>query len=86
MARHWADREKVRANLSTSGTWAHYLWFFAIIFVVLGIVADALNSAIGLESMSWFMLAIAALLASITYFIGWAVSWYLVITEAKKKE
>ena len=86
MAKHWADREQMRASLSKTGTWAHYLWFLALIFLILGIVADAANSAIGLEPMSWFMLAIAAFLASVTYFIGWAVSWYLEINAAKKKE
>ena len=84
MARHWEDREKMIASLGASALWAHILWFLAAIFAILGVVADAINGTLGLAAMSWFLLAIAAFLASITYFIGWAVSWYLKTTEAKK--
>ena len=84
MARHWEDRERMRAGIGPSGKWAHNLWYLAAIFAILGIISDAVNSPLGLESMSWFMLAIATFLASITYFIGWAVSWYLEATAAKK--
>ena len=84
MARHWEDRERMRAGIGSSGQWAHNLWYLAVIFAILGIIADAINSPLGLEAMSWFMLAIASFLASITFFIGLAVSWYLEITAAKK--
>ena len=84
MARHWEDREKMIASLGAGGGWAHTLWFIAVIFAVLGVIADAMNATIGLEPISWFLLAIATFLASITYFIGLAISWYLKTTEAKK--
>ena len=84
MARHWEDREKMIAGLGTNGMWGHVLWFLAIIFVVLGVIADAINGTLGLAAMSWFLLAIAAFLASIPFFIGMAISWYLKMTEAKK--
>ena len=86
MAAHWANREKMRANLSSSGKWGHIWWFLAMVFAVLGIIADAVNGSLGLEAASWFLLAIIALLASVTMFIGWAVSWYLETTAAKKGE
>lgn len=86
MPQHWEDREKMRASLGKSGSWGHNLWYLAVIFVILGIIADAINGSLGLEATSWFLLAIAAFLASITFFIGWAVSWYLKTTEAKKGE
>ena len=84
--RHWEDREKLIASLGSSGMWAHSLWFLAAIFAILGVIADAVNSPLGLEAVSWFLLAIAVFLASITFFIGMAISWYLKTTEAKKKE
>jgi len=84
MARHWENREKMRASLGSNGKWAHNLWYLAAIFAVLGIISDAVTSPLGLESMSWFMLAIATFLASITFFIGWAMGWYLETTAAKK--
>jgi hypothetical protein len=83
MARHWEDREKMRAGIGSGGQWGHNLWYLAAVFAILGIIADAINSPLGLEAMSWFMLAIATFLASITFFIGWAVSWYLETTAKK---
>jgi len=84
MARHWEDREKMRTSLGSNGLWGHGLWFLAIIFMILGVIADAVNGSIGLEATSWFMLAIATFLASITFFIGMAISWYLQTAEPKK--
>ena len=85
MARHWEDREKIRASLGENGWWGHILWFLAAIFAILGVIADAVNTTLGLEPISWFLLAIATSLAGIPFFIGWAVSWYLRTTEAKKE-
>ena len=85
MAKHWENREKMRANIGTSGQWGHYSWYLAALFAILGIISDAINSPLGLGSMSWFLLSIATFLSSITFFIGWAVSWYLE-TSSKKKE
>ena len=84
MAQHWADREQMRASLGKNGQWGHICLYIAAIFAVLGIIGDAVNATLGLEAASWFLLAIGALLVSITFFIGWAVSWYLEITESKK--
>jgi len=43
----------------------------------LGIISDVTNTVLGLGSMSWFLLAIAFVLAAIFFRIGWAISWYL---------
>ena len=86
MVSHWANREKMRASLNSSGKWGHIWVSLAMVFAVLGIIADAVNYSLGLEATSWFLLAIVALLASVTLFIGWAVSWYLETTATKKGE
>ena len=81
---HWANSEKMRSKLIGSGRSGHVLWTLALIFAILGIIGDAANTTLGLESSSWFQLAIIMVLMSITFFIGWAVSWYLE-TKANKK-
>ncbi len=81
---HWADREKMRASLSGNGRAGHVCWFIAVVFVVVGIISDAVNVTPGLEPASWFLLAIITFLAGITFFIGWAVSWYLETSATKK--
>jgi len=86
MPHHWEVREKVRARIGSEGKTGHICWFVAVLFAVLGVIGDAMNATLGLEPMSWFLLAIATLLAGITFFIGWAVAWYLETTATQKKE
>jgi len=81
MARHYEDPDKMRAALGSNAMAGHVCWFIAIIFVIVGIIGDAANANLGLEPTSWFLLAIVAFLAGITYFIGWAISWYLTINK-----
>ena len=54
-----------------------------LIFVILGIISDATNAPIGLESISWFLIAIGFFVASITPCLGWAVAVYLRNTPKK---
>ena len=84
MPYHWEVREKLIASRGSEGLWGHALWLLAVIFAVLGVIGDAVNATLGLEPMSWFLLAIVTFLASITFFIGLAISWYLETTETKK--
>jgi hypothetical protein len=72
-----ADREKCKGDLIKCGKAADICWYFIIAFVLLGIVSDAANITLGLESMTWFLLAIVVGLASIGPLIHWAVAWYL---------
>ena len=56
------------------------------VFAVLGVIADAANTSLGLSPMTWLLLAIAAFAASAASFISWAVAWYLKNTEDKKEQ
>lgn len=83
MVNRWEDREQVRASIGSGGLLGHVSWFLGIIFAILGAISDVMDEALGLTSMSWFLLAIVVSLLSIPLFIGWAVAWYL---ETKSKE
>jgi len=69
------NREEVKAEIR------EYDWFAAItqwacfVFAVLGVIGDAVNITLGLESMSWFLLAIVAGLNAIMW---WWLSIYWV--------
>ena len=76
----------VRTSIRSGGLSTKICWFLGAIFAVLGIIAGAMNTALGLEATHWFLLAIALFAASITANIGWAVSWYLETLEAKSKK
>jgi hypothetical protein len=80
------DREVVRTSIRSGGMSTHICWFLGAIFAVLGIIAGAMNTALGLEATHWFLLSIALFAASTTQNIGFAVSWYLETLEAKSKE
>ena len=69
MAGRWAqpfkDRKELKATLNPMGLSFHICWFLGAIFAVLGLIAGAMNSALGLEPTYWLLLAIAAFLAAI---------------------
>jgi len=81
---HWENRKKM-SDVRGMGLWGHVGWCIAVIFAVIGIIGDAANVAVGLEPMSWLLLAIFAILASMPYFLALALAWYLRTTEAKNK-
>ena len=62
------------------------LWILALLFAILGIVADGINGSLGLEATSWFLLSIALFVAGLSYWISWALGVYLKATGAKSKE
>ena len=81
MTRHWEDRNYLINSIGSAGSWGHALWFLTIIFGIIGVISDLANTAIGLTSISWFLLAIVFGLLSIPFFIGIAMAWYLKTTE-----
>jgi hypothetical protein len=77
MAKHWEDRNYLINSIGPGGSWGHALWFLTILFALIGVISDLANTALGLTSMAWFLLAIICGILSIPFFIGWAVAWYL---------
>ena len=57
-----------------------------LVFAVLGIISDAMNTTLGLEPISWFLLAISVSVVGIAPCIGWAVAVYLRSREPKKEQ
>ena len=86
MVKRWTDHKMIIGMAGSSMMVGHIWWLLGIVFAVLGIIADAADITLGLTSMGWFLLAIVAFLAGMSYFIYWAVAIYLRTTEAKKEE
>ena len=80
------EKRKQMSDVRVAGLWGHTGLFIAVIFAVIGIIGDAANVAVGLEPMSWLLLAIFAILASIPFYLALGLAWYLRTTEAKSKE
>ena len=86
MMERWKDHKWIISGGNRSVVWGGACWTLGAVFAVLGVIADAINGTLGLESASWFLLAIAAFAGGISWYIGWAVAVYLEAKEAKKEE
>ena len=86
MAERPKSVEMIRGKAGWMRWWGASCWMLGAIFAVLGIVADAVNGTLGLEPISWFLLAIAAFTGGISWYIGWAVAVYIDALKAKKEE
>ena len=86
MSYHWESREHLKASIRSTGLWGHGCWFLSAIFALIGIIAAAADIAIGLGAVVWFLLAILTMVASIPFFLGMVLAWYLETTSTKKEE
>jgi len=86
MEKRWKDRKRIMAAGGVWTVWGGVCWILGVVFAVLGVVGEAMNITLGLEPMSWLLLAIAAFVASIPEYLGWAVAVYLSTAEAKSEK
>lgn len=80
MPYRWENRKQM-ADVRGAGLWGHVCWFLGILFAIIGIIAGAMDTAIGLEAIEWFLLGILTLVAGIAFFIGLLTAWYLKTTK-----
>jgi len=62
------------------------LFILGLVFAVFGIISDAMNTTLGIEPISWLLLAIGAFVAGILPCLGWMMAVYLKSAEAKKEQ
>ena len=84
--KRWKSHEWIVGKGGMWAAWGGACWILGLVFAILGVIADAMNATLGLEPSSWFLLAIAAFVASIAEYLGWAVAVYVDAKEAKKEE
>jgi ABC-type amino acid transport system permease subunit len=81
MTGRWAqpfkDRKEVNATLNSMGLSFHICWFLGAIFAILGLIAGAMNTSLGLEPTHWLLLSIAAFLSGIPMLVTWAIAMHL---------
>jgi len=61
-------------------------WLLGLTFAVLGVVSDAMNITLVLETTSWLLLSIVFCLSGIASWIAWALAVHLDAIEAKSKK
>ena len=88
MAYRWEkpikSREELKPIIRTMGLQGHFCFFLGIVFVILGIVAGAMNTSLGLNSTGWLLVAIAVFVASIPAWLTMLWARRLLGIESKK--
>jgi len=85
MAKHSLDSKWIIGKGGMWAAWGGACWILGLIFAVLGIISAAMETTlVSLTPEHWFLLSIAAFVASIPEYIGWAVAVYLNFKETKK--
>lgn len=81
------SRVEVKKDIRLCAWMGETVTFISIGFAVLGVIGDAMNITLGLESMSWFLLAVwAGLLAIIPNMRSVAAKHLYGIESESRKE
>ena len=89
MPYHWEkpikDREELRPLIRSTGLQGHICWILGVVFAVLGIIAGATNTALGLGPIAWLVLALVAFVAGIPAWLTLMMARRLLGIELRKK-
>jgi hypothetical protein len=80
------DREHVKAEIRRCAMASSVCSLLSFLFVALGIIGDALNTTLGLASLSWFLLAIFATIHAIVPTMHLVVAKHFLGIEAESKK
>ena len=80
------NREDVKAEIRKCANVGDICSIAGLIFAALGVIGDAVNITLGLESMSWFLLAIVAGVNAVNPQMHAVVAKHLFGIESEKKE
>ena len=80
------NREEIKSEISACDRFAAVTQWACFLFAVLGVIGDVLNITLGLESMSWFLLAIVCGLNAVIGHMHVVVGKHLFGIEAERKE
>jgi hypothetical protein len=77
------DREQVKAEVKLCSTVGTIFQLLSLLFAIIAIIGDASNTTLGLETMSWFLLAIILGIASILPMMHAVLAKHLLGIEAE---
>jgi hypothetical protein len=80
------DREQVRVEIRKCDMFGGICQFACLAFAALGVIGDFSNITLGLESMSWFLLAIVAGINAIIGHIHVVAAKHLLGIETESKK
>ena len=74
MGKPFKDREEVKTDIRLCDWASASLMLVSLIFAALGVIVEVFDIALVLESMSWFLLAIFALIAAIFPYLNYVTA------------
>ncbi len=80
------NREQVKAEVKLCSTVGTVFQLLGFLFAILGIIGDASNITLGLESISWFLLAIIAGISSVIPSMHAVLAKHLLGIEGESKK
>jgi protein-S-isoprenylcysteine O-methyltransferase Ste14 len=82
----WTDPGFTKRGRGMMGVMGSITTWLGVIFVLLGVIGQAIDSNIGFEPIFWLVLGVASFLFSLGCWLGWAVGIYLHVLEDKSKK
>jgi hypothetical protein len=73
MLENWSSGKRAKSMAGMQAMLGDVCWMLGLIFIILGVISEVTDTTLGLTTMSWYLLAIALFVASISWYIGWAV-------------
>ncbi len=80
------NREDVKHEIKLCSTVATVFQLLSLLFAIVGIIGDALNATLGLETLSWFLLAIILGVSSVLPSMHAISAKHLLYIDEIKKE
>ena len=80
------NRQHIKAEIRRCTLFGSVCQYFSFLFAALAVIGEALNITLGLEPMSWLLLAILAALNAIIGHMHVVVAKHLLGIEAESKE
>ena len=88
MMESWTEPGFTKNGRGRMGIMGSIATWLGVAFAIIGVISDATTTLIGLSPLSWYFLAIAALIFGLTCWLGWAVGMYFHVkeTQGEKEE
>ena len=72
-----SERKRMTGTISVHGWTARISWLLGVIFAIIGVIAEIVDTTFIIESMSWYLLSIAAFGSGIINVVASLIGVYL---------
>ena len=79
-----SERRHATRGIGVHGWTARISWFLGVIFAIIGVVVEVVDTTFILQSMSWYLLSIAAFGSGIINIGAWLGGIYLHAKKTKE--